>query len=248
MSFRATVVAVCVALCCATLAAGDYQLPKTVKTCNKDSSDFSSCLRLAIQESWPTFVQGIPELDLPALDPFYLDQHTSEFGNGELRGKVTAKDVQTYGLAKARFLSVKPEMSGDFFRLEIDLEIPKVLCEGDYKAEGSLGSFRVGGKGFFNVSMEDLRITWDITGHVVNDRWVVEHFNIAPNVGSMKIWFSDLFNGNDELNRAALVFANEYWPIIYRGMMPQMLQIWDSHFTEFVNRFFSKIPFSTLFP
>ncbi|CAL7939385.1 unnamed protein product [Xylocopa violacea] len=240
--------AIAVALCAATLVAGDYQLPATVKTCKRDNDDYSSCLRLAIQEAWPTFIQGLPDFDIPVLDPYYIDFHSIEHASGQLRGKVSATDVRTYGLAKARFLSVKPEMKDDFFRLEIDVDIPKILIDGDYKAEGQLSSFKIGGSGFFNISMEDIRSTWDISGHVVNDRWVVEHFKLAPTVGSMKIWFSDLFNGNDDLNRAALVFINEYWPLVYRGMLPKMMEMWDLYLSEFVNRFFSKIPFSTVFP
>ncbi|XP_003485401.1 circadian clock-controlled protein [Bombus impatiens] len=247
MSFH-TVRAVVIALCAIAIVAGDYQLPATVKTCKRDSDDFSSCLRLAIQEAWPTFVSGLPEFDIPVLDPYYTESHSMEFENGQQGGKMLATDIRTYGLAKARFLSVKPEMVDDLFRLEIDVEIPKILIDGNYKAEGYLASFRVGGKGFFNISMEDLRVTWDISGHVVNDIWVVEHFKLSPTVGNMKIWFSDLFNGNNELNRAALVFINEYWPLIYRAILPKLTESWDTYLTEFTNRFFSKIPFSTVFP
>lgn len=70
-----------------------------------------------------------------------------EHESGQLRGKILVADARLYGLAKSRFLSVKPEMDGDFFRLEIDVEIPKILIDGDYKAEGSLGTFKMGGKG-----------------------------------------------------------------------------------------------------
>ncbi|XP_017755795.1 PREDICTED: circadian clock-controlled protein-like [Eufriesea mexicana] len=247
MSFH-TVLALAVSLCAVVVVAGDYQLPETVKTCNRDSDDFSSCLRLAIQEAWPTFVKGLPDFDMPPLDPYYTDSHSIEHESGQLRGKIIATDVRTYGLAKARFLSVKPEMADDFFRLEIDVDISKILIDGDYKAEGSLGAFKIGGKGFFNVSLEDVRCTWDISGHVADDRWVVEHFKMVPTVGNMRIWFSDLFNGNEDLNHAALVFINEYWPLVYRGMLPKMMNTWDEYLTEFTNRFFSKIPFSTVFP
>ncbi|XP_393105.4 circadian clock-controlled protein [Apis mellifera] len=245
MSFQAVVVA---ALCAATLVLGDYQLPATVKTCKRDSDDFSSCLRLAIQEAWPTFVPGLPEFDIPPLDPYYTESYSMEHESGQLRGKISIADVRLYGLAKSRFLSVKPEMDGDFFRLEIDVEIPKLLIDGDYKAEGSLATFKMGGKGFFNISMENIRTVWDISGHVVNDRWVVKHFKTAPTISSMKVWFSDLFNGNEELNRAALVFINEYWPLVYRTMLPKLIEMWDTYLSEFSNRFFSKIPFSTIFP
>lgn len=84
---------------------------------------------------------------MPPLDPYYTDSHSVEHESGQLRGKMIATDVRTYGLAKARFLSVKPEMTDDFFRLEIDVDISKILIDGDYKAEGSLGAFKVGGKG-----------------------------------------------------------------------------------------------------
>lgn len=219
-----------------------------MKTCKRDSDDFSSCLRLAIQEAWPTFVPGLPEFDIPPLDPYYTESYSMEHESGQLRGKISIADVRLYGLAKSRFLSVKPEMDGDFFRLEIDVEIPKLLIDGDYKAEGSLATFKMGGKGFFNISMENIRTVWDISGHVVNDRWVVEHFKTAPTISSMKVWFSDLFNGNEELNRAALVFINEYWPLVYRTMLPKLIEMWDTYLSEFSNRFFSKIPFSTIFP
>ncbi|XP_076763287.1 circadian clock-controlled protein daywake [Xylocopa sonorina] len=247
MSFEAFR-AIAVVLCAATLVAGEYQLPETVKTCKRDNDDYSSCLRLAIQEAWPTFIQGLPDFDIPVLDPFYVDSHSIEYANGQLRGKLSATDVRTYGLAKARFLSVKPEINDDFFRLEIDVELPKLLVDGDYKADGQLSTFKIGGSGFFNISMEDVRCTWDISGHVVDDRWVVEHFKLAPTIGNLKVWFSDLFNGNEDLNRAALVFVNEYWPLVYRGMLPKMMDMWDSSLSEFTNRFFSKIPFSTVFP
>ncbi|XP_076620817.1 circadian clock-controlled protein daywake [Colletes latitarsis] len=247
MSCR-TVAVICVALCGVALVTGDYQLPASVKTCKKDSEDFSSCLRLAIQEAWPTIVQGLPDFDLPPLDPYFTETYDTNYENGQLRGLLSAKNVRTYGLAKARFLSVKPEIVDDFFRLEIDLDLPKIFIDGDYKAEGSLGSFKVGGEGVFNISMEDVKCTWDISGHVADDRWKVEHFILTPVIGTMKIWFSDLFNGNEEMNRAAMLFVNEYWPVVYRGMLPKMIEAWDVYLTEVVNRFFSKISFSTVFP
>ncbi|KZC13432.1 Circadian clock-controlled protein, partial [Dufourea novaeangliae] len=220
----------------------------TVKTCKKDADDFSSCLRLAIQESWPTFMEGLPDFEIPPLDPYYIETHSMNYNNGQMRGAMSASDAHIYGLSNARFLSVKPELSDDFFRLEVDVEFPKLLLDGYYKADGNLGSFKIGGKGFFNVSMGDVRTTWDISGHVTDDRWVVEHFKFVPEVGDMKIWFNGLFNGNEEMNKAALYFVNEYWPMVYRSLLPKLMEAWDTDLTEFVNRFFSKIPFSAVFP
>lgn len=49
--------------------------------------------------------------------------------------------------------------------------------------------------------MEAISATWSIEGHVKDDRWVLEHFHIYPEVQNMKVYFDDLFNGNKELSK-----------------------------------------------
>ncbi|XP_026826274.1 circadian clock-controlled protein [Ooceraea biroi] len=228
------------------LAAADLELP--VQTCKHDAPDYSSCLRLAMQEAWPNIIPGIPELDLPRLDPYFTKEQRNVYASGDIHADTTVTDVNTYGLAKTRFLAVRPEYSDDFLKLEIDVEIPKMLIEGNFKAEGGMGAFKLGGEGFFNISLEDIKGTWAIEGHVANDRWTIEHFLISPEIGKMQIWFSDLFNGNEELNKTALKFVNEYWPSLYRSVLPFMAEMWDAELTQISNRIFSKVSFSKTFP
>ncbi|XP_020288997.1 uncharacterized protein LOC109857258 [Pseudomyrmex gracilis] len=238
------------AVFCATafvlVAAQDIELP--VQTCSRDAPDYTSCLRLAMQEAWPSFISGIPQLEIPVLDPYFTDHQRTVYESNNIKADITVTNVNTYGLAKAQFLAVRPHHSPDFFKLEVDVELPKALIEGNYKADGSLGSFQIGGEGFFNISMEDIKATWAMEGPVANDRWTIEHFHLNPEVGKMQVWFSDMFNGNEELNQAAMKFVNEYWPQLYRTMLPFVAKNWDEHLTEVSNRIFSKVSFSKTFP
>ncbi|EFN85090.1 hypothetical protein EAI_14886 [Harpegnathos saltator] len=190
----------------------------------------------------------IPELDIPVLDPFFTEKEHTKYQVDDINADITVMNVNTYGLAKMKFLAVRPTYADDFYKLEVDVEVPKVLIEGNYKAAGSMGAFQIGGEGFFNISMEDIKATFSLEGSVANDRWTIEHFNLNPEVGKMKIWFSDIFNGNEGLNKAALQFVNEYWPSLYRSMLPFVAQNWDERFTELGNNVFSKISFSKTFP
>lgn len=90
---------------------------------------------------------GIPELDVPSLDPFFVDFQSNNYRVGDVTGQIVTKNVKSYGLSKTRFLSVKPHHGKGRFSLEVDSEMSKVFVEGDYKAEGAVGSFKVGGKG-----------------------------------------------------------------------------------------------------
>lgn len=52
--------------------------------------------------------------------------------------------------------------------------------------------------------MEHIRGTVEIDGKVKDDRWVIESYNFQPEVGTMKIWADDLFNGNPELSMSLI--------------------------------------------
>ncbi|KAK0182281.1 hypothetical protein PV327_000434 [Microctonus hyperodae] len=235
---------------CASSVVSDQaiQLPAGLKTCKKDSSDYSSCLRLALQESWPIIVQGIPELNLPSLDPQFTESMTNDFEFGAVTGRIIVRNANTYGASKVRFLSVRVLHNNDQHRLEVDVDIPKIFIEGDFKADAAFGTFKIGGKGQFNISMENVRGTMEIDGKVKDDRWVIESYNFQPEVGTMKIWADDLFNGNPELTKAALDFANEYWQILYTGMLPYAAKTWNAMMRDRLNDVLSKVSFSSLFP
>lgn len=235
---------------CATafvLVAGQ-EIALPVQTCNHDAPDYTSCLRLAMQEAWPNFIPGIPELDLPTLDPYFIEKERTVYEGSDMTTDITISNVNAYGLAKMNFLAIRTERSDNFFKLEVDMTLPKALIEGNYIAEGSFGAMKFGGNGYFNITMEDISGTFSLVGPVANDRWTIEHFNLQPEIGRMEIYFSDMFNGNEDMNKAALKYVNEYWPTFYRTMLPFVTKNMDEQVTNISNRIFSKVSFSKVFP
>lgn len=55
--------------------------------------------------------------------------------------------------------------------------------------------------GYFNATSNDIKGTWNITGHIVNDTWIVEHFRIFPSIGKLTIYFDNLLNNSRELSK-----------------------------------------------
>lgn len=93
------------------------------------------------------WIAGIPELGLPVLDPMVIDVMENEYEAGEVAGRFVLRDVHSYGLARTNFRAVRPYRDGNKMNFEIDVQIPKVFIEGNYKAEGAVGPYRIGGKG-----------------------------------------------------------------------------------------------------
>lgn len=91
--------------------------------------------------------KGLPKFDLPSLDPYFTEHQRTVYEANDIHADITVTNVNTYGLAKAKFLAVRPSYSDDFFKLEADVEVPKMLMEGNFKAEGAMGTIQIGGDG-----------------------------------------------------------------------------------------------------
>ncbi|XP_014487804.1 PREDICTED: uncharacterized protein LOC106751432, partial [Dinoponera quadriceps] len=102
--------------------------------------------------------------------------------------------------------------------------------------------------GRFNLTLERISGTWLITGSVANDTWIIDHFLISGSFKNLIIYVDNLFEGNREINDVINTFVNEYWPPLARVAMPVAVKKWDTYLTDLLNRLFSKLSFSKIFP
>ncbi|XP_011161485.1 uncharacterized protein LOC105196996 [Solenopsis invicta] len=219
----------------------------SITSCKRDSDDYSACLKRAFQEAWPRFVTGIPEFDFPSLDPLYYKYGKAVYNSGLIHADVIVSNVTVSGLSKNHIFDIRTHFLNDTFSLEIDGAVPKMFLQGTVNIDGTLGDiFRVVGKGPFNLTIEDAKGTWELTGHVVNDTWIVEHFRTLPSVKKLQLYF-DFFPNNKEFNDLIVTFANEYWPSLFRVMLPISSIVWDPWLTGIANKLFSKVSFSEVF-
>ncbi|XP_011878428.1 PREDICTED: uncharacterized protein LOC105567830 [Vollenhovia emeryi] len=229
-----------------SFATGESTLPIT--TCKRNSVDYSACLTHFLKETWSQFIPGLPELNFPTLDPLNYEHGAAEFKSGEIDAKVVLSNTTATGLSKVRFYDVRTYFHDDKFRLEIDIQISNLYVKGDVKIDGTVGIFKIINDGHFNSTIGDIKGTWDITGRVVNDTGIVENVRTFPSIGKFNIYFDNLFQGNKELNNLAVIFINEFWPPLYRVMLPIVANIWDPWLADIINKIFSKVPFSKMFP
>ncbi|XP_011646912.1 uncharacterized protein LOC105433334 [Pogonomyrmex barbatus] len=125
---------------------GQFTLP--LITCKRDSDDYSACLKHAVEEAWPRFYKGIPEIDFPSLNPLLYKYGKGIFDSGEIHAEVILINVTVTGLTESRLSDVKTNfLDNDIFRLEIDVHVPKMYINGFVTAIGTLGPFRLKSKG-----------------------------------------------------------------------------------------------------
>lgn len=92
---------------------------------------------------------GFPaEYEFPSIDPLLYGNDVGVFDKGQLHGEVIFKNITCEGYRKARIVAVRARHFGNNnFKLEINLRTPELFVQGSCEAQGTLGRFRMGGKG-----------------------------------------------------------------------------------------------------
>lgn len=71
--------------------------------CNIDDPELNRCLLKATETVRPFLVEGVPELRLPPIEPFFLPEAVLEQGTASLNFKATLYNTSVYGLSNYKF-------------------------------------------------------------------------------------------------------------------------------------------------
>jgi len=90
---------------------------------------------------------GLSEYNFPNLDPLLYENHHAKYDNGDVHADIAVRKIITTGLANSSFISAKTHFTDNVLRLEIDLNIPKVINKGTITIVGTLGPFTLNNTG-----------------------------------------------------------------------------------------------------
>lgn len=121
--------------------------------CSRDDPKRDECIKNSIQKFLPSLHKGIPQLDFESLDPYVIDNTVFNFKSDQYSGTLSVKSGKSYGLSRATIKDVRSEITDDTMKLDVDIFIPRIFIEGNYKGNGQLNTLRLESKGLFNVSM-----------------------------------------------------------------------------------------------
>nr|XP_029724927.1 putative beta-carotene-binding protein [Aedes albopictus]XP_029724969.1 putative beta-carotene-binding protein [Aedes albopictus] len=250
---------VLVLLCavCALTSAVEFQddpeveLPSFMRICNRNDPELGQCIKDSIQRLLPELVNGIPSIGFPAIDPFTQDSNYFEYKNQQMHGSLHLKNAKTYGMSRAQIRDVRAAAGDDTFNMEVDVYFPKVITEGKYKGEGRFNAIKLVSKGYFNVTTTDVSTTWKISGRTTQrqgeEYLLIDKFDMTPEVGDMKVYATGLFP-DPGLNQVALDFVNQYWPSLYKEMLPETRHSWEPMMLDIINKMFNRVPYRRLLP
>ncbi|XP_058449586.1 protein takeout-like [Malaya genurostris] len=227
---------------------GAVKFPSGYRLCKQDDQ---KCLFDQIATTLSKHSQGIPEVNLAALDPLKIEKMDIVQGDGPINIELNFKNVDLTGLSESEVKKVTG-FTANPTKMELSLLIPVASLVGGYKINGKVLILPIQGQGHSNMTMVncDVHLKW--TGKLVDHANGKKHYQmdkLKAGVDTTRFYmnFSSLFNGDKALGDNMNQFLNDNWQDILKELKPAIVKAFAQIFQKVISNVFDKVPYDELF-
>lgn len=235
-------------LCCAVDSGLFKQLPEYINVCKWDPDTINDCARHSIEALRPTLIKGISELDVPGIDPFYIEQVIPVTG-GTSPIKATGRDIKVTGAGNFTLKSLDVDL--DTFTIKARVRFPKLHFEGRYKIDTQI-LVRINGEGTLTADAvkcdADLVLRGQVTEHDGAEYINFTALDMDINIKDYKLRLEGLFNGDKVLGEAANEAINQNRGEFLRSSKPYIEKTVSDLLLELANKIVKDLTVAQLLP
>lgn len=194
----------------------------SLKQCDtSDKNALNSCLFRIVEDIKPLMPTGIPDINVPVLDPMFVSSITLR--QGDLQS--TFSQLQIRGLSK--FITNSVSADADAMTLRLRLTIPELRITGQYNTDGRILLLAVKGSGTFwnvlgNVTVDAVDTLSLKSGSQGKQVLQVADQRLDINVSKMRMRLNNLFNGDPILGETVNAFLNENSQEVFNEVKPEI--------------------------
>ncbi|EZA59584.1 uncharacterized protein LOC105275375 isoform X2 [Ooceraea biroi] len=188
---------------------------------------------------------GIPELGIPPLEPFTLDEIVIDTDNPEI-GKVhlvienlEVRKLSTFSIDRAKMSLIGPTIA-------INISIPEIYATGHYNISGILGdTYPIHGAGSFETNIYDFRVYVNTVLGYARGMYM-KRFDLDFSLRAIKINLEN-FMGGEEIGEIMSKVFEELTPEVMDLIKPDVLPVIQDYVAGHVNETLHHLTMRDLF-
>lgn len=218
--------------------------PNFVKTCFKKDPEFEDCSKEAVQNLFNALGPGLPEIDIPTLEPLHIPKIRILQGDGPVNVNAALDDVVITGFGKTEVLL--SQVDGKTYDFYTRVRVPKLRIEGTYDLRGKILLIPLVGRGL--CWFEPTNMTIDIVSDVKlyeKDNFLffnVTGAHVKYNIGGLKLRMNNLFDGIKSLEDSTNSYLNANWRPVSESLRPILSKTIEDILLEFMQQLFHNLP------
>ncbi|XP_014471415.1 PREDICTED: protein takeout-like [Dinoponera quadriceps] len=222
----------------------DFATPEYIVPCSRKDPKIDSCFQNTLIHLRPYLVKGIPELELPPIEPLVIPEMKIENGQGPVRVRAIFTNITAIGPGNFSISKIRINMAS--YRIDIHISFPKIELQGNYDINGNILLFPIQSHGQFWALLGDVAAIARVQG-VEEVKDGVRYLTIGKllidfKLGRIRFRVTDHLNGDNVIGQAMNQFLNQNAHEIVEELKPAASASIGKHFKDFLNIAFSKIP------
>lgn len=198
-----------VAISCLLLHVADQsRIPSYMKVCKRHDPQLNECIVNSIETLRPYLLKGIPELDVPSIEPLTLPEVLVAQGAGI---KAVGKNIEING--PGSFIIKKLNVDLANYQVDISVDLPSLTFSGQYEVSGRLLVLPLKGKGPVRANATDCKGDVVLYAELVNkpdgDYLHFRDIDMKITIAGYHVRLDNLFNGDRFLGEATNAALNE---------------------------------------
>lgn len=220
------------------------KVPPYVKQCHEGDPNLINCIIGSLQHLQPYLARGIPEVELPAVEPFLMDELSLSITGGPNGYKVTLQDVDVFGASNFSVSKLKLSENGKPF--EAKIKLPELRIAAKYKSSGVLLIIPASGNGTFNGRFQDVTalVKGKVSVHTKEEqRYMhVDTLGVDIDIKNARMGVKDVYRNNRIIGEAMNLFLRENGIEVVKVMQPQLRKKLSGLFQSIANQLLAHIP------
>ncbi|XP_060810449.1 putative beta-carotene-binding protein [Amyelois transitella] len=218
---------------CGTAEVLTKEIPSYIQICKRDQNTIDDCVRHSIEALRPRLAQGLPELGVPGIDPFYIPELSATNVGSPIRA--VGKDVKVTGAGNFTIKALSVDL--DTFTIKARVRFPKLHLDGKYKVDTTILGIPLNGQGTMKtdaVKCDAELVIYAQTFEQNGQEFIkFSKMDTNLNIKDYRIRLEGLFNGdkvlgdatNEALNQNRGEFLRAAKPILEKTVTKLLLDI-----------------------
>ncbi|CAG9576126.1 unnamed protein product [Danaus chrysippus] len=219
-------------------------IPEYLLPCSRSDPDLDNCIKRSFNHLRPYLARGLTDLDVPPVEPLFIDKLVMENDAGPVRVRATFSNITVVGPSNYTVTKIRSDLKK--LRIDMGLVLPRIEVTGHYEVMGQVLLFPVRSQGDFWASFNDVVAIVKIFGKEIEKENVkymtADRMMVDFKLKSSRFKVRDTVNHGSVIGEAMNQFLNNNAHEIIDEMRPAASAAIAKHFRTFLNAAFERIP------
>lgn len=224
------------------------ELPSYIHVCKRDPNTIEDCVLKSIEALKPQLISGIPEINVPGIDPFFISEIKS-LTSDNTPFHASGRNIKVTGTSDFRIKSLSIDVNTLIIKARV--RFPKLHFEGEYTLDTQL-IVPLKGKG--KLDADAVKCDAELVLHTqVYQRDGVDYIKFKKletdiNIKDYRVKLDGLFNGDKTLQEAANAAINQNRGEILRTTKPNLEKTVSKMLLDIANKVVDGLSVDQLLP